>query len=104
MKKLLLSLFGIGVVFLFMPSAAFAADTTPITQYTSDILGILTLLATLFSTIFLIKGGYTYMTSSGNPQALRMPKKQFVMPLSDSRLSLVLQQFHQSLPMHSEHR
>ena len=75
MKKLLLSLFGIGVVFLFMPSAAFAADTTPITQYTSDILGILTLLATLFSTIFLIKGGYTYMTSSGNPQALENAKK-----------------------------
>ena len=75
MKKLLFFLCGIGVVFFITPRTVFAADLSPITSYTSDLLGILVLLASLVSTVFLIKGGYTYMASSGNPQALEGAKR-----------------------------
>jgi len=75
MKKRLVTLSVFGVIFLFTPSFVFAADLSPVTQYTTDILGILIPASTLIAAIFLVRGGYSYITSSGNPQALESAKK-----------------------------
>lgn len=74
MKKILPILFGMGIVFLLLPNHAFAAENADIASYSSDILNILVLIGSLFAAIFLVKGGYSYMTSSGNPEALKAAK------------------------------
>ena len=53
------------------------AVTTPveITEYTNNTLSIITAIAGIASILFLIKAGYQYLTSSGNPQALISAKK-----------------------------
>lgn len=59
-------------LFLF-PSHTFAADSG-LVDYTNNTLQILTLIASLSSVFFLIKGGYTYITSTGRPDALESAK------------------------------
>lgn len=46
-----------------------------VATFTSTTLSGLTILATLVSTFFLVKGGYLYITSSGKPDALEDAKK-----------------------------
>jgi len=46
-----------------------------VTAYTSSALSTLTILGSLVATLFLIKGGYTYITSTGKPQALESAKR-----------------------------
>lgn len=58
--------------FIF-PSPTFAADSG-LVDYTNNTLQILTLIASLSSVFFLIKGGYTYITSTGRPDALESAK------------------------------
>jgi hypothetical protein len=75
MKKLLplLSLVGLMVM---LPSVAFAAGgTTEVTNFTQDALGSLMALAGVAVVFFLVRGGYLYMTSSGNPGALEEAKR-----------------------------
>lgn len=46
-----------------------------IINYTNDTLKIITAIATVAAVFFLIKAGYQYLTSSGNPQSLISAKK-----------------------------
>ncbi len=64
MKKILIALFGLGSFVLLSPHAVFAAENAEIAQFSTNTLNVLVLLATLASSLFLIKGGYAYITSS----------------------------------------
>jgi len=75
MKKILITLFYIGAVFFISPNHVFAADISGVTKYTTDILNVLTIISALFATIFLVKGGYSYITSHGHPDGLETAKR-----------------------------
>ncbi len=53
----------------------FAAGNTEVTTFTHNTLTTLIALASLISVVFIIKGGYTYITSTGSPDALENAKK-----------------------------
>lgn len=64
------------VFFLFFPQHVLAVTTSAeITQYTSDTLNIITIIASAAAVFFLIKGGYQYMSSTGRPEAIEQGKK-----------------------------
>lgn len=64
------------ITYLILPSSVFAATTSPeITTYTNATLQIITTLASAAAVLFLIKGGYFYITSSGKPEVLDDAKK-----------------------------
>lgn len=67
--KASLSLF---LLFLFLvPSSALAATTNPdVTNFANKTLSTLLIVATAAATLFLIKGGYGYITSTGKPDSL----------------------------------
>ncbi len=75
--KLVVSIFGVFVFSLLYASPVLAAISTSsdITSYTNDTLQIITLIGTASAVFFLIKGGYHYITSSGNPENLIQAKK-----------------------------
>lgn len=74
MKRLIIA--GLILVSFLLPTPIHASTTTSdITNYTNDTLNILTIIATTAALFFLIKGGYFYLTSSGNPEALIQAKK-----------------------------
>jgi len=76
MKKLIYISFTIFFsLFLFTPPV-FAQSVSPdIVDYTNNTLQIITLISTAAAVLFLIKGGYTYITSTGKPAALESAKK-----------------------------
>lgn len=75
MRKLLTAL-GLTYAFLAAATPVFAASvSSDITQYTSNTLGMITLIATASAAFFLVKGGYQYMTSTGKPDALESARK-----------------------------
>jgi hypothetical protein len=75
MKQLVLVSTALLLPFTF-PTAVFAADTpSQITSFTSDALSLITLIAAASAVFFLIRGGYVYITSTGNPNALEDAKK-----------------------------
>ncbi|MEP7167450.1 MAG: pilin [Candidatus Woesebacteria bacterium] len=60
----------------WIPSPVFAATTNPeIAQFTTSALNVITVIASLVATLFMIQGGYTYITSAGKPDALEHAKK-----------------------------
>lgn len=61
-------------IYLSCPANAYAADTPDLTSFTNQTLNTLIIIASLASTFFLVKGGYTYITSTGNPDALQSAK------------------------------
>lgn len=65
------------LVLLFMfPSSVFAASTNPyVSNFVSQTLNSLLLIASLATVFFIIKGGYGYITSTGRPEALEDAKK-----------------------------
>src|SRR3989344_1340187 len=74
MIKLKLSIC-LALIILAYPSVAFAAPNAEVAQFTSNTLNTLTIFASLVSAFFLIKGGYLYITSTGQPDALESAKK-----------------------------
>lgn len=86
------------LIFLLNPPLALALDQYPeIQSFTSYLLSNLSILASVFVLFFLIRGGYLYITSSGNPEALENAKKTIrnaliglVLVLSASTLSSIL--------------
>ena len=75
MKKLL-TILGLTLSYLTTANPVFAASTSPgITQYTSNTLGMITLIATASAAFFLVKGGYEYITSTGKPDNLENARK-----------------------------
>src|SRR5260221_6090105 len=73
MKKIATLITGI-VVFLTGVQNAFAATDPGITNYTNNTLNIITVIASSAVVIFLIRGGYLYITSTGKPDALEHAK------------------------------
>lgn len=75
MKKLL-SVFGVAALaFLFGVSPVFASTSSVITNYTSSTVQLIVIIATTAAVFFLVKGGYLYITSAGNPEALEGAKR-----------------------------
>ncbi len=76
MKKLIVlqSLF---VTALIVASPAFAqgADVTKISNFIQSIIAILVTLSGLVATGFFVWGGFSYITSTGNPESLDRSKK-----------------------------
>lgn len=65
-----------GAAPLLLPSPVMAASSIPeIVSYTNSTLSIITLIATAAAVLFLIKGGYSYITSTGKPEILEDAKK-----------------------------
>jgi len=62
---------------LIFPSIAYAATGVPseVTTFTSDALSLITMISVVGSALFLIRGGYVYITSTGRPDALEDAKK-----------------------------
>jgi len=73
---------------LFFPSVAYAASSAPseVTAFTGDALTLITIISAASAVFFLIRGGYIYITSSGNPNALEEAKKT----IRNSLLGLVV--------------
>ena len=74
MKKLL-SIIGLLLPYSLIGVSPAYAVSSDITQYTSNTLGMITLIATASAVFFLVKGGYQYITSSGKPDSLENAKK-----------------------------
>lgn len=68
---------GIFVTLIFInTSPTIAQNTHPeIINYTNNTLEIITIISTVSAVFFLIKAGYAYITSSGNPQKTQKAKK-----------------------------
>jgi len=73
MKKLY-SVF-IAIAMLTWAAPVFAANIPDISSFTSNTLGIITFISAAAAVLFLIKGGYGYITSTGKPEALEDAKK-----------------------------
>jgi hypothetical protein len=73
MKKLPLKI-GI-IVSLFLPSVAFAASNPDVDRFANDAMTAILALSGTAVVFFLIRGGYQYITSSGNPSALEDAKR-----------------------------
>ena len=74
MKKLLTIIGLILPFFLILATPVFAVSSD-VVQYTNNTLGIITLISTAAAVFFLVKGGYQYITSTGNPETLESAKK-----------------------------
>lgn len=86
MRKILSAL-GILPILLLYPSPVFAVDSI-VTNYTNNTLGMITAIASAAAVFFLVKGGYSYITSSGRPESLEQAKRTIKNALIG--LSLVL--------------
>lgn len=73
MKKSLLKL--VAVLAILIPGTAFATSNTEVANFTHDTLTTLIILASTAVVFFLIRGGYLYITSTGNPAALDEAKR-----------------------------
>lgn len=74
--KLLLYLLALLLPFFLWACPAYAvSENSDIVNYTNNTLQIITLIASSAAVLFLIKGGYFYMTSSGKPESLENAKK-----------------------------
>lgn len=72
--KLLTILASFIAIYFVNPSTAFAASNTEVASFTNNTLDILFVFASLVATLFLIKGGYEYITSSGKPDSIEHAK------------------------------
>jgi hypothetical protein len=76
MKKLINTIFTTLLLLSFFTRPVFAQSADPgIIDYTNNTLEIITLISTAAAVFFLIKGGYTYITSTGKPKALESAKR-----------------------------
>ncbi len=73
-KKLIFKLLFAAMIVL-MPATAFAASNSEVANYTSDTLTALIVLASIATVFFLVRGGYLYITSTGNPATLEEAKR-----------------------------
>ncbi|MBU1000251.1 pilin [Patescibacteria group bacterium] len=76
MKKVILtSSLLITALIIASPVFAQSADVSKVQSFIQNIIQIFVTLAGLVATAFLVWGGFRYMTSSGNPEALDGAKK-----------------------------
>jgi hypothetical protein len=73
MKKLIIK---IGILIpLLLPSVAFAASNPDVDRFASDAMSVILALAGTAVVFFLVRGGYLYITSTGDPVALEDAKR-----------------------------
>lgn len=73
--KIMLSFIGIVFLLLAFPTHAHAAfGNSDVSNFVNQTLSALLVIASLASAFFLIKGGYSYMTSNGKPENLEHAK------------------------------
>ena len=65
----------LGVILLLFPATTFAATNAEVANFTHDALTTLISLAGVAVVFFLVRGGYLYITSTGNPANLDEAKK-----------------------------
>lgn len=70
----ILSLVTLIGVFFLSTAPVFAASNTEVANFTNQTLNTLFVLGSLVSVFFVVKGGYTYITSTGKPDALEHAK------------------------------
>ena len=73
-KKLIPKLMFAAIIVL-TPATVFAASNDEVAHYTGDTLSVLIVLASIATIFFLVRGGYLYITSTGNPAALDDAKR-----------------------------
>lgn len=73
MKKHLTKL--IIAIAILTPQSALAASNTEVSRFAEDTLKTLIILASIAVVFFLVRGGYLYITSTGNPAALDEAKR-----------------------------
>jgi hypothetical protein len=69
------SLFAFIALFFVTALPVYAQTNTQVAQFTNQTLNTLIIIASLVSVFFLIKGGYSYITSTGKPDAIEHAKK-----------------------------
>lgn len=74
MKKLISALSIMAGISVLLPAHAFAADMTEVANFSNDSLTGIIIIASVAAVFFLIRGGYIYITSTGNPTALQEAK------------------------------
>lgn len=72
--KLLRILLGVTLSFSLFATPAFAAESS-IASFTNNTLDIITLIAAAGAVLFLVHGGYMYLSSAGKPDVLEEAKK-----------------------------
>ena len=75
MRKVALAVALTSLWFL-LPSPVFAQTASPeVSAFTADALSLITIISLAAAVLFLIRGGYIYITSTGQPEALAEAKK-----------------------------
>lgn len=74
MKKIISALSIMAGIVALLPAHAFAASNTEVANFTNDSLTGIIIIASIAAVFFLIRGGYIYITSTGNPTALQEAK------------------------------
>lgn len=72
--KLLTIIAFVTAFFFSSANIVLAASNAEIASFTNQTLNVLFVIASLFATLFLIKGGYEYITSSGKPEQIEQAK------------------------------
>lgn len=89
------------IIYLLIPSSVFAATSPEITNFTNNTLQMITAIGSAAAVLFLIKGGYFYITSTGKPDSLDEAKKTMRNALIGLLLilgsSLIISTFQNSL-------
>ena len=74
--KIVALIVAIGIPFLFAPpSFAVSADVTQVDNFIRNVIKVIAGLAGLVATGFFVAGGFSYITSSGNPEHLDKAKR-----------------------------
>jgi len=74
-KAFILNLLILAALILAQPALADSGDVTKIQSFIQSVIQVLVTLAGLVSVGFFVWGGFGYITSSGNPEALDRSKK-----------------------------
>ena len=77
-KYLLLTSLFLTALIVASPVYAQSADVTKVQTFLQNVIQVLVTLAGLVSVGFFVWGGFGYITSSGNPEALERSKKTIV--------------------------
>jgi Type IV secretion system pilin len=84
--KLLLSLLAFSLIFLGVSSPALAMSANDVANFSSQAIQFMVGISVIVSTLFVIRAGYMYISSTGNPEAVEKAKKA----LKNSLLGLVI--------------
>lgn len=75
MKRIIVILSLLSSFFVLATPALAAGVPSEVANYTTETLKIITTIASLAAVFFIIKGGYLYLTSTGQPDSLEQAKK-----------------------------